>query len=161
MSGDIAITALVNEQQFPGSGELKYEEFLQLVKEWEEAKEEAARARAKERALRDKLIDKSPRFTKKGDKTGYEELPDGRLMCARNSYNYKVANEHEFMVFYDSLPQEYKGIIRYKAEFVKSKIKELPTHLRERFDELVIRTQASTQISFMPAEMRKRMSSQG
>lgn len=130
-------------------------EFEALVKEWEEAKEEAARARAKERGLRSKLIDRSPKFTRMGDKTGYEELPDGRLMCARNSYNYKISNEHEFWEFYESLPEPHKNIIRFKHEFVKSNIKALPAELRDRFDELVIRSQASTQLSFMPAEIRK------
>lgn len=136
-------------------------ELMDAVDKWEEMKAESAKAKARERSARHKLIEASPNFTEYGDKTGYEELPDGRLLTVSNSYNYKMQQpEIKFWNWHEKLPKEYKGIIKMSHRFMKSEIKKLPPDLREEFDELVVRSQAATQVGFMPDKLRDRKQAQ-
>ena len=136
-------------------------ELMEAVEKWEESKAEAAKSRAKERSARHNLIKASPQFSEFGDKTGYEELPDGRLLTASNSYNYKLKSpESDFWKWYEDLPVEYKGIVKLSHRFMKSEIKKLPDDLREKFDRYVIRSQAATQVGFMPDKLRDQKQAQ-
>lgn len=118
---------------------------------WEEAKAAAAEARAKERALRNKVIDCSPKLKRPGHQTTYENLPDGRVLCATKSYNYKIkAPEHEFYKFIDTLDREHRRVLKITYSIDKAVLRDLPDSIREQVESYLIKSQGLTQLGYLP-----------